>query len=68
MAHQGTLSQAAAAYFNAALGCHTFSIVHHCTHESLSQSNSRFEALENTAFRLGAALIFFNDGYREAHR
>jgi len=68
LAHEGKISLAAAAYFNGALGCLTFSIIHHCTHESLSQANEEFEAMENCVFRLGSLLIFFNDGYREAHR
>ena len=62
------LSHAAAAYVNAALECHAFCILHHCTHESISQGNENHEAIENTIFRLGAMLIFFDDGYREAHR
>ena len=62
------LSAAAGAYLNAALGCNAFCVLHHCTHESVSQHNAAHEAFENTAFRLGCFLIFFDDGYKQAHR
>jgi hypothetical protein len=62
------LSAAAGAYLNAALGCNAFCVLHHCTHESISQHNAAHEAFENTAFRLGCFLIFFDDGYKQAHR
>jgi fatty acid desaturase len=58
----------AGTFVNAALGCHAFCVLHHCTHESISQSNPEHEKLENMAFRLGNLLIFFDDGYKEAHR
>ena len=53
---------------NAVLGAHAFCVLHHCTHESISQGNEEFEKFENTAFRIGCFAIFFDDGYREAHR
>lgn len=68
MVAQGDLDVAAGTYLNAALGCHTFSILHHCTHESISQHNPEHEAFENTVFRLACMLIKFDDGYKEAHR
>ena len=69
MVHKGELDPAAACYLNAALGFNTFAVIHHCTHESVSQHNPEHAALENTAFRLGCALHYlFDDGYREAHR
>lgn len=69
MVHRGQLEPAAGCYLNATLGCHTFCVVHHCTHESISQHNPEHAAFENTAFRLGTALLYvFDDGYREAHR
>ena len=68
MVMRGELEPSAAAYLCAALGCHTFTIVHHCTHESISQHNPQHARFENTVFRLAAGLIFFDDGYREAHR
>ena len=54
---RGQLSTAAGAYLNSALGAHAFCILHHCTHESISQHNPEHEALENQVFRLGCALI-----------
>jgi len=62
------LSPAAGAYLNAALGANAFCVLHHCTHESISQHNPQHERFENTVFRLGCFLIFFDDGYKEAHR
>jgi hypothetical protein len=43
MAALGELDISAATYLNAALGCHAFCILHHCTHESISQSNPEHE-------------------------
>merc|ERR1719316_300671 len=68
MVAQGELDAAAGTYLNGALGCHTFCILHHCTHESISQHNPEHELLENTVFRLGCLLMFFDDGYKIAHR
>jgi len=69
MVLRGKLDMGAACYLNAALGCHTFCVLHHCTHESISQHNDEHSALENTTFRLACLLnYFFDDGYREAHR
>ena len=49
-------------FLNAALGCHAFCILHHCTHESISRGNTDHVKLENTVFRLANLLIFFDDG------
>ncbi|CAE8638445.1 unnamed protein product [Polarella glacialis] len=68
MVAQGRLDAASGAYVNAALGCHAFAILHHCTHESISQHNEEHAPFENTVFRLASMLIFFDDGYKEAHR
>eukprot|EP00930_Biecheleria_cincta_P038852 TRINITY_DN26717_c0_g1_i1.p1 TRINITY_DN26717_c0_g1~~TRINITY_DN26717_c0_g1_i1.p1 ORF type:complete len:554 (+),score=83.06 TRINITY_DN26717_c0_g1_i1:166-1827(+) len=68
MVAAGDLDIAVGTYLNAALGCHTFCIMHHCTHESISQHNVEHEALENSVFRLASMLIFFDDSYKEAHR
>ena len=68
LTHKGKLSKAAGCFLNATLCTHCFSIVHHCTHESISQANEEHAAFENMVFRLGASLIFFDDGYREGHR
>lgn len=68
MVARGELKEAAGAYLNAALGAHAFTVVHHCTHESISQHNPDHETFENVVFRLASFLIFFDDGYREAHR
>merc|ERR1719506_2157371 len=68
MVAKGDLDVASGTYLNAALGCHTFCILHHCTHESISQHNPEHELLENTVFRLGCLLMFFDDGYKIAHR
>ena len=65
---RGELSAAAGAYLAGALGCHAFSILHHCTHGSISQHVGEHEGLEATVFRLGCLLIFFDDGYKEAHK
>lgn len=68
LAYRWELDLSAAAYVNACLGVHAFTIVHHGTHESISRHNSDHAPFENTMFRLAAALIFFDDGYREAHK
>ena len=68
LAHSGKLSLSAATFLNSAVGCHAFSILHHCTHDSISQGNEEFAKLENTVFRLASMLLFFDDGYRVAHR
>lgn len=69
MVQRGELDMGAAVYLNASLGCHNFCVLHHCTHESISQHNDEHAALENTTFRLACVLnYFFDDGYREAHR
>jgi hypothetical protein len=69
MVLRGELDMGAAMYLNATLGCHNFCVLHHCTHESISQHNDEHAALENTTFRLACVLnYFFDDGYREAHR
>jgi hypothetical protein len=68
MVERGDLDMAAGTYLNAALGCHAFCILHHCTHESISQSNPEHMEFENMVFRLANLLIFFDDGYKEAHR
>jgi len=68
MVARGDLDVAAGTYLNAALGCHSFCVLHHCTHESISQHNPEHEAFENMAFRLGCLLLLFDDGYKEAHR
>eukprot|EP00746_Dinoflagellata_sp_MGD_P057671 gnl/MRDRNA2_/MRDRNA2_24815_c0_seq2.p1 gnl/MRDRNA2_/MRDRNA2_24815_c0~~gnl/MRDRNA2_/MRDRNA2_24815_c0_seq2.p1 ORF type:complete len:269 (+),score=35.12 gnl/MRDRNA2_/MRDRNA2_24815_c0_seq2:38-808(+) len=68
MVAQGHLDSTCGAYLNAALGCHAFCILHHCTHESISQSNPEHQKFENVVFRLASMLIFFDDGYKEAHR
>lgn len=68
MVARGELKETAGAYLNAALGANAFAVLHHCTHESISQHNSEHEVFENVVFRLASFLIFFDDGYREAHR
>ena len=68
MVARGELTETAGAYLNAALGAHSFAVCHHCTHESISQHNPEHESFENVVFRLSSFLIFFDDGYREAHR
>jgi len=68
MCHNDELDLAAGAFLNAIFGCEAFAILHHCTHESISQGNDEFKTFENAVFRLGCAIIFFDDGYREAHR
>lgn len=68
MVAKGDLDPACGAYINAALGCNTFCILHHCTHESVSQHNPEHESFESTVFRLGCLLLKFDDGYKEAHR
>lgn len=68
MVMRGQLDVTAGTFLNAALGCHAFCILHHCTHESISRGNNDHVKLENTVFRLANFLIFFDDGYKEAHR
>lgn len=68
MVTEDKLDMSVATYLNAALSCHAFSILHHCTHESISQSNPEHEELENMVFRLANLVIFFDDGYKQAHR
>jgi hypothetical protein len=69
MVAEGRLDNAAGAYLNAALSCHAFTILHHCTHESISQHEGEHEAFENTVFRLACALLYhFDDSYKVAHR
>jgi hypothetical protein len=67
MVLRGELDMASAAYLNAALGSHSFCALHHCVHQSISQHNEQFQPFENMVFRLASAVIFFDDGYREAH-
>lgn len=68
LCHRGQLSLKAGAYLNGILGCEAFCILHHCTHESISRGREEFRRIENAAFRLGCLILFFDDGYREAHR
>ena len=68
LAYRGEIDIGAAAYLNACLAVHAFTIVHHGTHESISQHNPAHAPFENTMYRLASALIFFDDGYREAHK
>ena len=35
--------------FKCSVGAHAFCVLHHCTHESISQGNEKFEKFENTA-------------------
>jgi len=69
MVHNDELHPAAALYLNSALGLNAFCVVHHASHESISQHNQEHVAFENTAYRLGLALLYIlDDGFREAHR
>lgn len=68
MVAEGKLDTAAGTYLNGALGANAFSILHHCTHESISQHNPEHEEFENMVFRLACQLLFFDDGYKVAHR
>ncbi len=62
------LSVNAGVFLNAALGNHAFTMLHHCTHESISQHNPEHMALENTVYRLACRVISFDDSYKVAHR
>lgn len=68
MVAEGKLDTAAGTYLNGALGANAFCVLHHCTHESISQHNPEHEQFENTVFRLACQLLFFDDGYKVAHR
>lgn len=69
MVHDGELEPAAGLYLNSALAINAFCVIHHCSHESVSQHNPDHAALENTAFRLGTVLLFImNEGFREGHK
>merc|ERR1719282_1783286 len=48
MVAMGELDPGVATYLCGALGCHTFTVLHGCTHESISQHNPEHEAFENT--------------------
>jgi len=68
MYHNGEIEANTAAFLNGALGAHAFCVLHHCTHESISQHNPEHEKFENMVFRLGNLILFFDDGYKVAHR
>jgi len=68
MHYRGELDTNSAVFLNAAIGAHAFCVLHHCTHESISQHNSEHEKFENMVFRLANLIVFFDDGYKVAHR